>query len=59
MDVPDDLQVTGDVMDVTQEVGSKESMMKDAEILSDAAVTEADEIAMDKAQNGEEEQDRV
>ena len=58
MDVPDDLQVTGDVKDVTQEVGEKESMMKDSEILSDAAVTEADEVAMDEAQ-AEEEQDRL
>ena len=58
MDVPDDLQVTGDVADVAQEIGEKESMMKDAEILSDAAVTEADEIAMDQA-DGEEEQERV
>ena len=55
VDVPSELTLSEAMEHVTQEVGQKESMMDDAEILSDGADKEADEIEMDKAQQDEEE----
>ena len=58
LDAPDELKLGEELEHVTQEVGQKESMMADSEILSDGAEKEADQIEMDKAQD-DEEQDRM
>lgn len=47
-DAPDKVEVEGDLEQVSEEIGAKESTMDDAEILSDSAVKEADQVEMDK-----------
>ena len=46
-DAPDKVEVEGDLEQVSEEIGAKESAM-DVEILSDSAVKEADQVEMDK-----------
>ena len=56
-DAPGNVKVEQQLETVPKDVGEKESEMDGSQILSDGGVTDEDQVAMDEAEQGDEEAD--